>query len=214
MTDMGSHFKKSSSLLAVILSPQAAEPPSETCLSGSYTSLIQRGAALSPDGDPPIVLIETEKRTIIVREIDGIVISASQKTEQGSFNWFFRSVFCCWLLVISGVTALFIGGNYWEEQLQCSPHNCLIFCICRYKGNDDSSLSVFSMNFCYIPLYFGWNFTGKLYITLPYHRLTGSKESAKRYSYPILRRRREGFVIKWCVLHEDLAWLSVRKHCR
>ncbi len=72
--------------LTVILSPQAAEPPSETGLSGSYTSLIQRGAALSPDGDPPVVLIETEKRTIIIREIDGIVISASQKTEQGNFN--------------------------------------------------------------------------------------------------------------------------------
>eukprot|EP01084_Bolivina_argentea_P042286 77996_1 len=64
----------------------AADPPSETCLAGSYTSLIQRGAALSPDGDPPVVLIETEKRITIIKEIDGIVVAASQKTEQGNFS--------------------------------------------------------------------------------------------------------------------------------
>ncbi len=85
MTDEGGHFKKLSFFTYHnILSPQAADPPSETCLAGSYTSLIQRGAALSPDGDPPVVLIETEKRMTIIKEIDGIVVAASQKTEQGS----------------------------------------------------------------------------------------------------------------------------------
>mmetsp|Transcript_12293 Transcript_12293/g.18416 ORF Transcript_12293/g.18416 Transcript_12293/m.18416 type:complete len:94 (-) Transcript_12293:23-304(-) len=55
----------------------AAQPPEEAIYSGAYESIMRKATALSPqDMNSPIVLIESEKRDIMIREYDGVVITA------------------------------------------------------------------------------------------------------------------------------------------
>ena len=61
--------------LALVVSSE--DDPETT---GLYTTLLRTAATLSPGDDAaPTILIETDKRNIIVKEYDGLTMAISQK---------------------------------------------------------------------------------------------------------------------------------------